>query len=143
MAANDQPLKHIIRTGLPWREATKTVCGKPVTQYAPGLVISIEEARTLVRQYGQQRAAFLMCMTCINHVSNWTTWERDPVARMARECERGWGDPDPLVVAELRAIGILVERYRVDFDEVVAGIVAGDVVQFSDLRKQRDQRGTA
>lgn len=138
---SDEPLRHIMRTNLPWRPATKTVCGKPASQYAHGLVLSLAEARTMVRDLGKQRAALMLCMTCASHAERWAEWDVSPLARMEREVAGGaFGAPDPLVAAELRAFAMLVERHADEFAELVDSFVRGDVVPMSELRRQRAMR---
>ena len=143
MSRSDEPLRHIVRTSLPWREATKTICGKPITQYAPGLVLSLGEARALVRDLGKQRAAFVLCMTCASYTDRWAEWESNPVARMEREVVGGaFGSADPQIEAELRAIGLLVARHPDEFAELVRSFVDREVVTMADLRRQRARRRT-
>ena len=134
----DQPLTHIIRTGLPWREATKTVCGRPVTQYPANLVINLRDAVAMQRRLGTQRFALAICMTCAHHVNRWVEWDTDPQQRMEREVTGGgFGKIDPLLDAELRAIAALISAHRDEFDQTVEAFVNKDVVTMSDLRAQR------
>jgi len=138
---SDQPLTHITRTPLPWREATKTVCGRPVTQYAVALVINRADAIAMSRRLGQQRFALVICMTCAHNHSRWVEWDESPVHRMEREVTGGaFGKREPELEAELRAIAALIVGHREEFDNLVESILRGDVVTISDLRRQRSQR---
>lgn len=133
-----EPLTHIARTGLPWRDATKTVCGHPINQYADGLVVNLADAQAMQCRLGQQRFALAICMTCANHVGNWAEWDNDPRVRMAREVTGGdFGKFDPVIVHELRAMAMLIERHRDEFDDAVAAFASGDVVTMRELRQRR------
>lgn len=132
-------LQHILRTPLPWRDAARTACGLVVDELAAGRVLTLDEGRAKIARLGKQRASMFLCMTCCNRAPNWPEWDRDPVERMARECERGWGNPEHRVVVErdLRAIAALIVAHRGEFDDLVRGQVDGIVVSLSTLRTER------
>lgn len=140
----DEPLRHILRTALPWRDTDTlhTVCGRPSSQYAPELVLTFDEARREAKRLGRQRTAMLFCMTCANRAGTWAKWDDDPVARMARECEKygamGRGKDTSLVERELRAIGLLIEAHREEFDQLVADLAG--VTTMAELRQRRTLR---
>lgn len=138
----DEPLTHIARPPLPWRDSDRTICGHPVTQFPDGLVISLADAYAAVRRLGKQRFAMTHCMTCANHVHRWVTWEQDPVARLARELvDVGMTNTErPLVAHEVQAIGALIEAHREEFDELVASFASGEVVSMDTLRRARARR---
>lgn len=142
--STDEPLTHITRTPLPWRDATKTVCGRPINQYPDSLVVNLTDARAMRRRLGQQRFALAICMTCAHNVDRWVDWDENPIARMEREVTGGgFGKREPTVEAELRAIAALIERHRAEFDEIVEGYVSGDVMTIAQLRNQRARRVTS
>ena len=140
LSDDDESLRHIARTPLPWRPAERTVCGKVAADFRAELVLSLEDAIALRKRLGKQRFALVICMTCAHHVNGWVKWEDNPTARMARELT--WpSDAQPLIVAELRAIAALIDLHRADFDELVRGFMSGDVTSLADLRRTRARRG--
>lgn len=141
MTRADEPLTHITRTALPWREATKTVCGHPVAQYPAGLVVNLADARVMQRRLGKQRFALAICMTCAHNVGHWVEWDENPIGRMEREVTGGaFGKREPVLEAELRAIAALIELHREEFDDLVSSYVNRDVVTMAQLRRQRAGR---
>lgn len=139
-----EPLTHIARPPLPWRDSGLTICGRAVTEYAEGRVISLKDAFAVAKRLGQQRFAMTHCMTCSNMVRGWATWEADPVMRFQRElvAERGRLPPGQMSIqhAELRAIADLILAHRDEFDERVRDYRTGHVVTMSELRKRRNAR---
>jgi len=131
-----RPYDHVRRPDLPWRDGRLTECGKPVDDVKS--VISREELAARLRQHGQQRTAFLVCMTCIDCVKRWKEWAADPVDAMAREFygyrrHRSLGD-------ELRAIWAVVEAHRDEFDAVMQGL--GQTVRLDAARRAKRARPT-
>lgn len=142
MSGATEPLTHIMRTPLPWRDATKTVCGRPASQYRPDLVVPLVDAIAMRQRLGQQRFALVICMTCAHNCSHWVEWDANPVRRMAREMnDSAYGKPDPLVDAELRAIAALIGAHRDEFDRFVAAHIEGAVVTMSELKRRRQTKG--
>lgn len=140
----DQPLTHILRTPLPWRESGKTICGKPVGQYADGLVVNLPDAQATVRRLGKQRFALLFCMTCASNADRWSSWEDNPRGRLARELGyEGLTKTDPIIDHELRAIVRLIEVHRGEFDELVESYASGGIVTMASLRESRSRREAA
>ena len=138
---SDEPLTHIARTPLPWRDSGLTVCGKPVSQYVDGLVISLDDARATARRLGKQRFAMTHCMTCASNCTRWAKWEDDPRARMAREIGYlGPSKTDEIIEAELRAIALLIASHRDEFDALVEAHASGGVVTMQELRRRRAGR---
>lgn len=136
-----EPLTHIARPPLPWRDPRLTICGQPVAQYRAGLVMAYDDAPAVSRRLGRQRFALTHCMTCAGNWSHWSTWETDPRARLARELGYlGMTKTDAIVVAELRAIAVLIEEHRADFDALVEAHVSGGVVTMAQLRAKRAER---
>lgn len=141
---SDEPLTHIARTSPPWRDASKTVCGRLISQYADGLVVNLADARAMQRRLGKQRFALAICMTCAHNVGNWAEWDDSPVRRMEREVTGGaFGRREPVIEHELRAIAALIDRHGDEFNELVESFASGDVVTMSDLRRKRAQKGPA
>lgn len=141
VSRTDEPLTHIARTSLPWRDSGLTICGKPVAQYAAGLVVNLADARVSVRRLGKQRFAMTHCMTCASNADRWTEWDDDPRERMAREIGYlGMTKTDPIIDAELRAIALLIASHRDEFDALVEAHASGDVVTMQELRRRRAVR---
>jgi hypothetical protein len=123
-----EPVDHILRPSLPWRsEPSITECG-----YDASKVKTLTRAEFLQRlkDYGKQRTALLMCMTCADTASRWGTWDDDPRKALNREIEwetRGsWynhhGDDRGLRLRdELQAIAGLIAAHR---DEFLAAVEA-------------------
>lgn len=142
----DADLHHICRTSLPWRDATRTVCGKQISQYRPDLVINLADAHAMQRRLGQQRFALTICMTCAHNVGHWAEWDANPIKRFQREINgNGMGSDrnDDQVEHELRAIAALIERHRQEFDDMVAALSDGSVVTMEQLRRSRQAKGAA
>lgn len=141
---SDEPLTHIRRTPLPWRETHKTVCGRPVSQYPDDLVVTLEQAKAMQRRLGQQRFALAICMTCAHNVGHWVRWDDDPLGRMQREVTGGgFGKVEPEIVNELRAIALLIDAHREEFDGLVADFAGGGITTMAQLRQKRAQRRTS
>ena len=134
----DGPLTHIARTPLPWRIATKTVCGKPIANYPTERVVGLADAVAMQRRMGTQRFVLAICMTCAHNVGKWAEWDADPMRRMEREVTGGgFRKIEPIVEHELRAIAALIAAHRDEFDATVESYASGGIVSMSDLRKQR------
>lgn len=138
-----EALTHITRTGLPWRAADRTVCGKPISQYPAQLVINLADAQAMQRRLGQQRFALAICMTCAHNVGHWAEWDANPVMRFQREVNgNGMGRDrhDELIERELRAIAALIAAHRDEFDDMVTALADGSVVTMQQLRRQRQTK---
>jgi hypothetical protein len=119
-----EPVDHILRPQLPWRDnAAITECGMDAAK-APTLTRNQYLAR--LKEMGQQRTAILTCMTCAQTANNWGTWEDDPRQALMREIqwenpygyrrnnERGWKLHD-----ELWAAASIIAEHRTVFDALV------------------------
>lgn len=117
-----QPVDHILRPALPWRDqAIMTECG-----YDASKVSSITRGAYFKRKkdLGVQRAAMITCMTCSQTATRWQTWEQDPRKALGREIEwearcgylenRGQKLKD-----ELTAIAALIEAHKDEFEGLV------------------------
>jgi hypothetical protein len=122
-----EPLNHILRSPLPWRDSELTECGKSASQFAK--VVTRDEAVRQHKEMGMQRFALFFCMTCISTANRWTTWDTNPIERLSRE---GYGDSQELATRELKAIAVLVAAHREEFDDMVTGLS-----DTTDLQKAR------
>lgn len=136
------PLKHIVRPPLPWRESDQTRCGRSTTEIRPELLATLDEAKQIVAQHGKQRAAFLFCMTCAQGASPWREWDDDPIERMGRECSSlsHYGirrDPERAerFERELRTMALLIEAHRDEWEATLASFDDDAVVSLADRRR--------
>lgn len=117
-----QPVDHVQRPMLPWRDdAGTTECGLDASKVP---TLSREEFLERMKDMGAQRAALFTCMTCTSTAKRWGSWEDDP--RKAMEREINWEtwtrrtDRGDRLRDELISIGELIERHRAEFDEIMA-----------------------
>lgn len=150
------PVDHITRPILPWRtEPDLTECGKAVTAY-PGRLLTREEAAARIKKIGRKRAAFSLCMTCVetsDRHRNQHGHETDIVHVVARATAgvqyayAPYPDRAPTalwlerqrLVAELEAINALISAHREEFDGYLSG--REETVSLDDRRVQRRARG--
>ena len=111
-------LEHVKRGHPPWRAAPGlTECGRDASAYP---VLDRDEFLAKIAEQGEQRAAMSTCMSCWHTVRQHSTWAISPQAVMSRECKQLFGmRPDALVDSELRAIALLIEAHRSEFDELL------------------------
>ena len=155
---NPEPLRrdHVRRPPLPWRPGEDiTECGRLVADV--DTVIEPDQLVWRKRNWGAQRTAFTVCMTCANLASYSPVWEADPVAVVTREARRSGANigsaardaaytgkaADPrreLLSHELRAMIALVAEHRDEFEAYVQASV--DAAAFADrrARKARESR---
>ena len=119
-----EPVDHIHRPQLPWRNAGGlTECGYNAEKVP---TISREEYLDRVKNLGRQRTAMLTCITCSDTASRWSAWEDDPRQAMQRELEWEGGrwsrrnDHGCRLRDELLAIAALIEAHREEFDGHIA-----------------------
>jgi hypothetical protein len=114
-----EPVDHILRPQLPWRESPAiTECGFDASKVS---TLTREAFHARLKELGQQRTAMLTCMTCSDTARRWGTWEDDPRALMERELqweyrwhrttERGCRLHD-----ELLAVAALIAEHREEFE---------------------------
>lgn len=128
----DEPLHHIIRAQLPWRDDPPlTECGRAPNDVAGAW--TLDEARTHAAKLGQARFALVVCMTCAQTAGRWPTWERDPATLIARQAR--YADLDERLRRELHALALLAAAHRAEFDETVAGLA--DVTELRPRRQAR------
>lgn len=90
---NDAPLKHIRRHPLPWRDSGLSECGRAATSFAPEILLTAEDADALIKKHGPKRAAFLLCMTCLDRFRGWLLPYPEIVAeRVYQLAAHGLGD---------------------------------------------------
>lgn len=131
------PLDHVERSPMPWERATRTECGLVVEALEHGNVISREQVVAKVKDQGVQRAALSTCMTCLETVRWWPTWQQNPVAVVARAYTRvRWTADGGQAAAELRALAVLVEIHRAEFEQLLA-----DLAGTTDLAARRAKKG--
>src|SRR5262245_21432113 len=133
-----EPVDHIERPTLPWRAGPLiTECG---LNAASVKTLTRSEFQKRLKEYGQQRTALLTCMTCSSTAARWRTWDEDPREAISREVEwEGRWSRDKhghQLRDELRAIALLIERHREEFDETVKQ-VAATVDFFAEKEKTR------
>lgn len=102
---------HIIRPYPPWSEPVLTNCGHRVEKVHS--VISLDEAKRRVEELGKRRAVLTICMTCADRLH--PLWDHNPLGVLAAA-------PRDTVVRDLRAIALLIEAHRDEFDATVAGL---------------------
>lgn len=131
-------ITHIQRANLPWRDERVTECGLDASRHPTW---SRAEVQAKQKKLGKQRLAMLTCMTCLSTYERHTSWEEDPASCMLRHAQgntRRWvRNPSPEQRAfsdELRAIAMLVEAHREEFDSILADL--RDVVDLSQARRQ-------
>lgn len=146
---------HVIRARLPWRTDDLTECGRPVEDV--GSTITREQLRWRLKQYGQQRTAFTVCMTCWGVARSEDVWETNPTGMISRDMRRGRGaivyydyqrpvdgvpqqptgpHVDRLSV-ELHAIAEMIAAHRDEFDQRVQA--ATQAALFADRRRRAEK----
>jgi hypothetical protein len=114
-----EPVDHILRPHLPWREdGGVTECGYDATKVK---TLSRAEYFERLKSFGQQRSALLTCMTCSETARRWGTWADDPREALKREIqwEAGWHkDRGDRLRDELVAFAEIVQTHREEFDAI-------------------------
>jgi hypothetical protein len=83
--AMKEPVDHILRPRLPWRaDQPLTECGYNANSVK---TLTREQFEARLKEYGQQRAGLLTCMTCMSTAQNWPTWQEDPRLAVQREIQ--------------------------------------------------------
>lgn len=144
-------VSHIERPALPWRtpEQQLTECGLPTNSYP---TITRDETRDRLKEWGEQRTRMNTCVTCFDTANRWATWEYDPLDAIERAVNSDRRDnsrggywrrngltptdiaPNSPLRADLRAIAILIERHRDEFDRLLIGL--SEVVDLSAKRRE-------
>lgn len=140
----DEPLAHILRPNPPWRNDTLTECGKRAADVAK--TVTADAAMALWTKHGRQRASFLLCMTCMPSLRRHSygrteegsyAWSSDPVAVLVRYVALRSMRDDPEVIAELHAVGALIEAHREEFDAYVAGVLSASSLTAARARHKK------
>lgn len=95
----------------------------------------------MIRKHGQQRAAFLLCMTCVNTSDRYRDWQQSPTDVVAREGSSRWRAELTQMDRELFAIAALVCAHRDEFDGYLADLA--ETTSLRDRRTAKGKRGTA
>lgn len=137
-----EPLEHIIRPQIPWRQApAKTECGRGADAVEGGS-IGFEEFRRKFREYGQQRTAMTTCMTCYGRATTGATlredWAHNPAAVFARDIGGYSYDGVEPLNTELRALELLVKAHPEEFAGYLAGLA--ETLSLDRAREQRRRR---
>lgn len=128
-------ITHIQRPNLPWRSDQLTECKLDATRHPTW---TRDEAIAKARELGQQRFAMVVCITCMNTANRHRTWDEDPASCLERYVGSVWGmkdDESQRLDHELRAIAMLIEAHRDEFDATVADLAGA--VSLGDLRTAR------
>jgi hypothetical protein len=131
----DAPLDHVLRDPLPWRDDNLTECGRPANDVA-GQLITVPELIARLKEHGQQRTAFTMCMTCFERARYARTWTQNPEDVLLRELQRV-RDRDgsrQAIRIELQAIAALIEAHSHEFEALIIGL--GQTTNLADRRKR-------
>jgi hypothetical protein len=143
------PVDHIARAVLPWREAERglTECGLAAASYP---TIDREAYFQRLTDFGKTRAAMLTCVTCSDVVRHHAPWHVDPVSAIEREVTHYFGrysedrprPPNPKYEPfrrELRAIAALIAAHREEFDAYLVGL--GTVSELDEARRKKQAAG--
>lgn len=131
-----EPVDHILRPRLPWRrEQPITECGYNAASVK---TLTREQFAARLKDYGQQRAGLVTCMTCMQAAERWPTWQDD--ARLALQREIEWEavhwqarlrrvvqynkDRGHRVLDELLAIELLIAAHSEEFQQLLASVDA-------------------
>lgn len=128
---------HIERANVPWRKERETECGLDASKHPTW---SRAETDDKIKELGVVRLSLQTCMTCYQTYSRHSTWDVDPASCVQRLVGRaslrfGRTPENVAIAAELRAIGVLVEHHRAEFDQLVA-----DLLSAVDLQSRRAQK---
>lgn len=117
---------HIVRVRLPWNTTDRTECGKDPEQFRR--VVSRGEAVRRWKEVGATRARYEFCMTCVDTANRWPSFNDDPVEASKRGATWRTGHDD-LTSAELRAVALVLDSHRDEFEAVV-----GDLLSVAPIR---------
>lgn len=133
-----EPVDHIERPRLPWRPTTEpalTECGYDTSKVK---TLTRDQFFVRLKEYGEQRASLVTCMTCMSTARNWPTWDVD--SRLALQREITWEGPH---YSSFRGKVYLQERngHRLK-DELlaIAALIAAHPEEFKTLLAELDAR---
>lgn len=120
---DDDVLFHVKRGDLPWRTATLTECGIKIDKNP---TITRGELLERIRRKGDRKTELQCCQTCwsTSNRYHWGHNERDTDEEMMWTLHREIQRPrraahDGHLGPELRALGLLVDVHREEFEELV------------------------
>lgn len=142
-------ISHIERPELPWRkpEQRMTECGLVAASFP---TIPRHEFVERWKQWGRQRTAIMTCVTCFQTAQHYAPWALDPLDGIERamrgerhyrsygnlfETERTIPAPNTPLRLELRAMAILVERHKDEFEGLLTGL--GNAIDLNERRLER------
>lgn len=153
-------ISHIERPDLPWRKSEQrmTECGLAALSYP---TITRKEFVERWKEWGRQRTGMMTCVTCFQTAQHYAPWERDPLDGIERamrgerhyraygslfETENRTPAPNTPLRLELRAMAILVERHKGEFEGLLTGL--GNAIDLNErrleqTRKRREERAAA
>ncbi len=122
-----EPVDHILRPRLPWRDPAApaiTECGYDASKVT---TITRDEYAKRRKNLGYQRTGLITCMTCSQAADRWAPWEVDPRKAVEREIawEGAWRAGDnrgQRLRDELVAIAALIAQYPEDFKTIMANV---------------------
>ena len=83
MTSNNEPLDHILRSPLPWRDQHLTECGRAADKV--GSTIDATQLAERIKTDGKTRTVYTVCMACWR-TFGWTErWGNHPVGALYRE----------------------------------------------------------
>lgn len=134
-----EPVEHVLRSPLPWRDKPVSECGIEHPEHS----VTHDELKQRGRQREQKRSGATICAACLDTARRWPAFERDPIGRMSRELQTSGARScrkrrESLLHAELWALAELVRRHREEFDTLLSGIQGT-----SNLDEYRRNRGTS
>ena len=130
-------VSHVQRPQLPWETTRKTYCGKDPEQFKS--VISLDAAQHRFKEVGRKRATYELCVTCVETANRASSFDLSPCQAVAHVYANRWwraGD-HPTETAELRAVALLIEAHREEFDEAIAALLDTSADDFAKRRNNQ------
>lgn len=127
---------HLLRVRLPWSTTDKTECGKDPEQFKR--VCSRADAVRRWKEIGQGRAQYEFCMTCVQTANRHPEFKDQPVAATKRGSYWMTEAHDARAVAELRAVALVLDTHREEFEAAVEEILTAP--SLDDFRQQKAKR---
>jgi hypothetical protein len=133
---NDEPLDHVLRPQLPWRDDLTTECG--LSGDGDRRVITRAAFLRRLKDQGKQRSAMTTCMTCWQTAGRYKDWATSPSDVMARNVN-GWDETKKVRInSELRAIVALIEAHPEEFYGYLDGLESTSSLADARLARRRD-----
>ncbi len=130
-------IEHVLRPPIPWRRGVPlTECGLSVQG---SNVLTREDFLRKVRDQGIQRAMLSTCYTCGETAQRHPDWHANPAGCLSREISSyARSDRRDQINRELRALAVLSERYRAEFEELMQD--QREIVPLSSARRRRPRK---